>query len=167
MIDYSDPQRGGYSDAQREAFCSLAADKGIAPAIRELGYPSFPTAQKWLRARGIKVSIDSLMAQVRQYHILYSVEDMLTVVESGVARAMETYQNNPALSPNDQQRTASAVQKLITTWQTLNGRASQITENRESDPLDVALVQLLDAERLRNGRTAANVEVSQSAELFE
>jgi len=144
----SDP---GYSDAQREAFVALAADKGIAPAIRELGFPSFPTATKWLQARGITITVDSLMANVKAYHKFYSLEDMVSVVECGASRALETYQTTPALSPNDQLRTAGAVQRLVTTWQTLNGRASQITESRETDSLDVALVQLLDAERTRNG----------------
>ena len=148
-----------YTDQEREAFCALAHDIGIAPAMRELGYPSMPAACKWLKARGIAITLDSLMANVKKFHTLYEVDDLLTVVETGVARVVEMYTQTD-LTPDGMQRAATATQKLVSSWLLLKGKATSISETRESDALDVALVDLLNAEKARNVLNEDSIKIN-------
>lgn len=138
-----------YTDDDRETYVALAQEIGIAPAIRRLGYPTVPSAHKWLKARNIRITVSSLMAEVKRFHHFYDITEMLVVVETGVARVVEMYTEDN-LSPDDMQKAATATAKLVNSWLLLQGKSTSISETRESDALDVALVDLLNAEKARN-----------------
>lgn len=139
-----------YSDKQRDEYLKLAQEVGISKAIRDLGYPAWPTAQKWVKAAGIDVSLNKIMSQAKKYHTFYETEDMLMVVEEGIERCREVYVESDSLTPEDLKKTAEATQKLANVWQVLQGKASAITENRDTTPIDVELFALLENERKRN-----------------
>jgi hypothetical protein len=61
-----------YTDEMKDEFIELAQMKGIAPAIRELGWPSFPTAQKFFKDRNLAMpEIDSLMMKAAEMKVYY------------------------------------------------------------------------------------------------
>ena len=118
-----------YDDKQRADFVELAQNIGIGRAIRELGYPSYPTAQSWVRAAGVKPNVDNAYAQIKDWHTFYQVEDMLLVVDEGISLCQDMIIK--ATQPDDLKKLAESLQKLVNTRQVLEGKATSITEKRE------------------------------------
>ena len=154
-----------YTDTQIDEYLVLAQEIGIGKAIRELGYPkSWATGQKWAKLRGVKVSLDDLMANVKKYHTFYETEDMLAVIEEGIERAREKFVEE-SLDADSLKKVAEAVQKLSNTWLLLQGKATGIKENRETDQMDAGLADLLMKERIKNNKTSAIELVSSPKQL--
>ena len=118
-----------YDDKQRAAFVELAQQIGIGRAIRELGYPTYPTAQGWCRAAGVVPIKDSAYAQMKEWHTFYQVEDMLIVIDEGISVARDMMLT--AQSPDDMKKLSEAIQKLSNTRLLLEGKSTSITEKRE------------------------------------
>lgn len=119
-----------YDDTQRAAFVELAQQIGIGRAIRELKYPSYPTAQSWCRAAGVEPNTDQAYAQLKAYHTFYQVEDLLIVIDEGISVAQTMLAN--AETPDDLKRLAESIQKLTNTRLLLEGKATSIKENRDT-----------------------------------
>lgn len=118
-----------YDDQQRADFVELAASIGIGRAIRELGYPTYPTAQSWCRARGVTPNKDSAYSQMKDWHTLYQVEDILIVIDEGISAAQDMIAT--VQTPDELKKLAEAVQKLGNTRLLLEGKSTSITEKRE------------------------------------
>jgi hypothetical protein len=118
-----------YDEEQRATFVELAAQIGIGRAIRELGYPSYPTAQAWCRARGVEPNVDNAYAQIKEWHTFYQVEDLLIVIDEGISVARDMMLT--AHTPDDIKRLAESIQKLTNTRLLLEGKATSIKENRD------------------------------------
>ena len=122
-----------YDDKMKASFVELAAIIGIGRAIRELGYPSYPAAQSWMRARGVEPNRDSAYAQMKDWHTFYQVEDLLVVIDEGISAAQEMYVR-PDLTPDDLKKVSESIQKLTNTRLLLEGKATSINEKRELGP---------------------------------
>src|SRR4051812_3130123 len=123
-----------YDDEQRAEFIQLAQQIGIGRAIRELGYPTYPTAQSWMRAAGVKPNVDQAYAQMKEWHTFYQVEDLLIVGDEIVS----TIQDMIAKADNadDVKKLTEAYQKAVNSRLVLEGKATSITEKREVSPED-------------------------------
>lgn len=119
-----------YDDTQRATFVELAQQIGIGRAIRELGYPSYPTAQSWCRAAGVEPNTDQAYAQMKEWHTYYQVEDLLIVIDEGISTAQQMLAK--AETPDDLKRLAESIQKLTNTRLLLEGKATSIKENRDT-----------------------------------
>lgn len=137
-----------YTDQDRADFCELAKEIGIGRAIRELGFPTYPTAVSWLKARGIEPNVDKIMQDIKKYHTYYEVEDLLVTFDNGIAVAEEMIAK--AESPDDLKRIADALYKLIQTRNLLEGKATQINEKRETTQQDLEIMELLSIEKAKN-----------------
>lgn len=129
-----------YTDEQRAAFIELAEQIGIGRAIRELGYPSYPSAQSWCRAAGIEPNVDTAYAQIKAWHTFYQVEDLLIVIDEGISVVQEMLLN--ATDADEAKKLAEAVQKLVNTRLLLEGKATNISEHKttvEDSEFDKAL----------------------------
>lgn len=131
-----------YDDEQRSVFVELAQQIGIGRAIRELGYPSYPTAQAWCRSRGVVPNKDSAYAQLNDWHTFYQVEDMLIVIDEGISRVQELLVD--AQTADDMKKLSEALQKLANTRLLLEGKSTSITERRDTTE-DNEFKQALDA----------------------
>ena len=118
-----------YDDKQRADFVELAQQIGIGRAIRELGYPTYPTAQGWCRAAGVVPNKDTAYAQMKEWHTFYQVEDMLIVIDEGISVARDMMLT--AQTPDDMKKLSEAIQKLSNTRLLLEGKSTSITEKRE------------------------------------
>lgn len=143
-------KRAEYTPQERAKFLELAQEIGLSRSIRELGYPSWPTAQKWAKASGVEVSLNTMMANTRKYHTFYETEDMLTVIEAGIERVREQYVETKDLDADSQKKLAESMQKLSNTWLLLQGKANSINEKRESTPMDVEIFKLLEEQKKLN-----------------
>jgi hypothetical protein len=141
-----------YTDKQKNDFCILAQEVGIGKAIRELKYPSYPTAITWMKARGISPNIDSLMQTVKQYHLFWENAEARVVAESGMARIHELLANNE-IGPEEMKKLADAYSKYVNAWLVLQGKSNDIRESRETTQSDLAIMDLLNSQRAKNAKT--------------
>jgi hypothetical protein len=139
-----------FTEEEITKFLDVAQEVGIGKAIRDLGYPkSWATGQKWAEMRGVKVSLNEVMANAKKYHTYYETEDMLAVVEEGIMRAKEKFVEED-LDADELKKVSESVQKLSNTWLLLQGRATGINESRQSDKMDEDIAALLMQERKKN-----------------
>ena len=140
-----------YTNQQRAEFLELASEIGITRAKRKLGFPtSWITGKRWAEAAGIELPLDEIKAQAAAHNDWYTTEELLVVVQEGLRRAQEALENSDDLDPDQQKKLAEAVQKYTNTWLLLQGKANSISEHRTKDSMDLALVDLLNEEKMRN-----------------
>ena len=130
-----------YDDQQRAEFIELAQQIGIGRAIRELGYPTYPTAQAWIQAAGVEPNIDSAYQAMKHWDKFYQAEELLVIVDEGinVVRGMLA----TAETADDAKKLSEALQKLTNTRLLLEGKSTSITENRAVASEDSELAQAL------------------------
>lgn len=130
-----------YDDQQRAEFIELAQQIGIGRSIRELGYPTYPTAQAWMRAAGVEPNTDSAYSQMKQWHTFYQVEDLLLVIDEGISVVQEMLVK--AETADDMKKLSESLQKLTNTRLLLEGKSTSITEKRAVAQEDHELAQAL------------------------
>ena len=147
-----------YSDEQQAEFCSLAQEIGIGRAIRELGYPSYPAAVKWMKARGIKPNVDQIMQEAKKWHVFYQTEDMLIMIDNGMAVIEELF--SVASDADEVKKLAESIQKLVNARLILEGKANSISEKREVTQQDLEIAELLRLERMNQSQQHDSPNVS-------
>jgi hypothetical protein len=130
-----------YDYHQRAEFIELAQQIGIGRAIRELGYPTYPTAQAWMRAAGVSPNKDTAYAQMKDWHTFYQVEDLLIVIDEGISAAQSLLVQVD--NADDMKKLSEALQKLANTRLLLEGKSTSITEKREKTAEDSEFEQAL------------------------
>ena len=139
-----------YSDKKKADFCALAQEIGIGKAIRQLGYPSYPTGISWMKARGIKPNLDTLMQTVKQYHLFWENAEARVVAESAMERIHDMVRNDPSIGPEEVKKLGDAYSKFLNGWLVLQGKANDIKEARETTQSDLAIMDLLNSQRAKN-----------------
>lgn len=140
-----------YSDEQINDFLAIAQEVGITRAKRELGYPgSWSTAQRWAKLRGVECAVDEVMARAAASHEWYKTEEVITIAQEGFNRVYEELVNNPHLTSDDQKKLAEALMKHYNVWANAQGKATNISESRQTDGFDAHLADLLNSERAKN-----------------
>lgn len=138
-----------YSDEEIETFITTASDVGIARAQRELGYPnSWATANRWIKSRGIEITVDSLKSKSAEFNQWYDTEETLIIAQAGMDRVYETLMEQNLL-PDDQKKMAEAFQKYANTWMLLKGRSTNITETRSVGELNLEVQQIIEEEEAK------------------
>lgn len=139
-----------YSENKVTEFIELAQLKGMAPAIRELGYPSYPTGQKWFRERGIELpTIDSLMQKAAELRVFYGDNEKKYAVQTLMDRIVEKLQEED-LDADGINKLGNALAKAIQTFQLIDGKATSVTETRTKDGVDLGAMDLINAAKARN-----------------
>lgn len=139
-----------YTDKQQNDFCVLAEEVGIGKAIRSLGYPTYPTAISWMKARGITPNLDTLMQNVKQYHLFWENAEARVVAESAMERIHDMVRNDPSIGPEEVKKLGDAYSKFLNGWLVLQGKANDIKEARETTQSDLAIMDLLNSQRAKN-----------------
>jgi hypothetical protein len=147
-----------YSDEQINDFLEVAQEVGITRAKRELGYPkSWGTAQRWAELRGVTVAVDEIKAVAAAVREAYKDEDVMVVVTEGFNRVYEEITTKPELTADDLKKLSEAANKFFNMYASIKGKATSITENRQTDSMDQHLEELLAAERAKNILRKENV----------
>lgn len=138
-----------YTDQDKAEFCDVAKEIGIGRAMRQLGYPlSYLSGVQWMKARGIEPNVMTYMQNIKAYHTYYQVEDLLVTMDNAISTAEELMM--AADNADDMKKIADALYKIVQTRQLLEGKATAISEKRETTQADLALIDLINAERARN-----------------
>lgn len=138
-------KRKHYTQEEVDDFVELAQAKGIAPAIRELGYPSYPGAQKWFKEKGLEMPhVDSLMAKAAEMKVFYDDSAKKASLQIAIDRIVEMIQENAGLTADDINKLSNALAKLLQTFQLIEGKSTQINEKVEISETDKNIERLMN-----------------------
>ena len=140
-----------YTDEQITEFIEIAGEMGIGPAMRQLGYPkSYHTAKKFFVQRNIDTpTANSLAVMAKQLDIFYTDREKILAAQAVIDRSVEAlYQDN--LASDDISKLSNALHKAIQTINLIEGKSTNINENRSKDGSDLAIVDMLNEAKMRN-----------------
>lgn len=149
-----------FTEDQVTEFIELAQEMGIGPAMRNLGYPkSYHTAKKFFQQRNIDMpTANTLAVMTKQLDIFYSDKEKLLAAQAVVDRTVEAlYQDT--LTSDDINKLANAMHKAIQTINLIEGKSTNISENRSKDGTDLAIVDILNEAKMRNNLIKDNIKV--------
>lgn len=144
----------GYSQFTEEEMSNylvLAQEIGISPAMRQLGYPkSYHTAKKWFEQRNIELpSLDSLAKMAVDMKVFYDDREKVLAAQAVLDRCVETLMEDN-LDSDQLNKLANAVHKAIQTINLVEGKSTAISENRNKDGQDLAIIDMLNEAKARN-----------------
>ena len=140
-----------FTEEQVTEFIELAQEMGIGPAMRQLGYPkSYHTAKKFFVQRNIDMPTANTLAVIsKQLDIFYSDRDKIVAAQAVIDRTVEKLYEDDLLA-EDINKLSNALHKAIQTINLIEGKSTNINENRSKDGTDLAIVDMLNEARMRN-----------------
>ena len=140
-----------YSEEQITSFIEVAQEMGIGPSLRKLGYPgSYHTAKKWFEQRGLDMpTMDTLAKMAVDLRVFYTDKEKVIAAQAVLDRCVESLMED-TLDPDQLNKLANAVHKAIQTINLIEGKSTAISENRQKDGQDLAIIDLLNEAKMRN-----------------
>ena len=140
-----------FTEEQITEFINVAQEIGIGPAIRTVGYPgSYHTAKKWFEQRSVDLpTIDTLAKMAVDMRVFYTDKEKVIAAQAVLDRCVETLMED-ALDADQLNKLANAVHKAIQTINLIEGKSTNISENRQKDGQDLAIIDLLNEAKVRN-----------------
>ena len=142
-------------------FIELAQEMGIGPAMRNLGYPkSYHTAKKFFVQRNIEMPTANTLAVIsKQLDIFYTDRDKIVAAQSVIDRTVEKLYEDDLLA-EDINKLSNALHKAIQTINLIEGKSTNINENRSKDGTDLAIVDILNEAKMRNQSIKDHLKVN-------
>ena len=140
-----------FTDEQITEFIEMAAEMGIGPTMRTLGYPkSYHTAKKWHIQRNIDMpTANSLAVMSKQLDIFYTDKEKILAAQAVIDRSVEALYQDDLMS-DDISKLSNALHKAIQTINLIEGKSTNINENRSKDGTDLAIVDMLNEAKARS-----------------
>lgn len=131
-----------YTPQEQEEFIEVAKVEGISGAIKTLGYPnSWATGERWFTARGLEAPVvNEVKAMANAMKEAYSDRNKVVIAEVGLERVLDTL-NRGDLSADDLKKTAEAYQKFVGTMNLIEGKSTEVVENRDIAPEVLTAIQ--------------------------
>lgn len=164
-----------YTDAQKQALVDRAAQIGLTPAVKELGYPeTVATASRWCTALGVTVQKSALATYAASMKSFYGHREKMALLHRLLDEAydilvngekdpeQETVTQDPMtgeihvdyirkpVSAVTISRLVSSVQRTIQTIELLEGRATERAEVINPDSTDVELASMIREYKAKN-----------------
>ena len=149
-----------YTDEQITEFIEQANEMGIGPTMRLLGYPkSYHTAKKFYVQRNIDMPTSNTLAiMAKQLDIFYTDKEKVLAAQAVIDRSVEAlYQDT--LSSDDINKLSNALHKAIQTINLIEGKSTNINENRSKDGSDLAIIDMLNEAKVRSENIKSNLKV--------
>ena len=149
-----------FTDEQIDEFINMAAEMGIGPTMRTLGYPkSYHTAKKWHIQRGIEMpTANSLAIMAKNLDIFYTDKEKILAAQAIIDRSVEAlYQDE--LTSDDINKLSNSLHKAIQTINLIEGKSTNINENRSKDGSDLAIVDMLNEAKMRSESIKDNLRI--------
>ena len=149
-----------FTEEQVAEFIETANEMGIGPAMRYLGYPkSYHTAKKFYVQRNIDMpTANTLAVMAKQLDIFYTDKEKVLAAQAVIDRTVEALYED-TLASDDISKLSNALHKAIQTINLIEGKSTNINENRSKDGSDLAIIDMLNEAKVRN-ETIKNTLVS-------
>lgn len=140
-----------FTEEQVSEFIECANEMGIGPAMRYLQYPkSYHTAKKFYMQRNIDMpTANTLAVMSKQLDVFYRDKEKVLAAQAVIDRTVEALYED-ALTSDDISKLSNALHKAIQTINLIEGKSTNINENRSKDGSDLAIVDMLNEAKMRN-----------------
>jgi len=140
-----------YTEEMVTEFIDMANEMGIGPAMRTLGYPkSYHTAKKFYVQRNIDMpTANTLAVMAKQLDIFYNDKEKVLAAQAVLDRSIEKLYEEDLLA-EDINKLSNAIHKAIQTINLIEGKSTNINENRSKDGSDLAIIDMLNEAKIRN-----------------
>jgi len=140
-----------FTEEQVSEFIECANEMGIGPAMRYMGYPkSYHTAKKFYVQRNIDMpTANTLAVMSKNLHIFYTDREKVLAAQAVIDRTVEALYED-TLASDDISKLSNALHKAIQTINLIEGKSTNINENRSKDGTDLAIVDMLNEAKARN-----------------
>jgi hypothetical protein len=148
-----------YTEEMVTEFIDMANEMGIGPAMRTLGYPkSYHTAKKFYVQRNIDMpTANTLAVMAKQLDIFYSDKEKVLAAQAVLDRSIEKLYEDDLLA-EDINKLSNAIHKAIQTINLIEGKSTNINENRSKDGSDLAIIDMLNEAKVRNNLIKDNIK---------
>jgi hypothetical protein len=150
-----------FTEEQIDEFIQMAAEMGIGPTMRTLGYPkSYHTAKKWHIQRNIEMpTANSLAIMAKNLDIFYTDKEKILAAQAVIDRSVEALYQDDLIS-DDISKLSNALHKAIQTINLIEGKSTNINENRSKDGSDLAIIDMLNEAKTRSNLIKDSLHVS-------
>jgi len=140
-----------FTEEQVSEFIECANEMGIGPAMRYLQYPkSYHTAKKFYVQRNIDMpTANTLAVMSKQLDVFYRDKEKVLAAQAVIDRTVEALYED-SLTSDDISKLSNALHKAIQTINLIEGKSTNINENRSKDGSDLAIVDMLNEAKMRN-----------------
>ena len=140
-----------FTEEQVSEFIECANEMGIGPAMRYLQYPkSYHTAKKFYVQRNIDMpTANTLAVMSKQLDVFYRDKEKVLAAQAVIDRTVEALYED-TLTSDDISKLSNALHKAIQTINLIEGKSTNINENRSKDGSDLAIVDMLNEAKMRN-----------------
>lgn len=149
-----------YTEEMITEFIDMANEMGIGPAMRTLGYPkSYHTSKKFYVQRNIDMpTANTLAVMSKQLDIFYTDKEKVLAAQAVLDRSIEKLYEDDLLA-EDINKLSNAIHKAIQTINLIEGKSTNINENRSKDGSDLAIIDMLNEAKIRNESIKDNLRV--------
>jgi len=140
-----------FTEEEISEFIETANEMGIGPAMRTLGYPkSYHTAKKFYMQRNVDMpTANTLAVMTKQLDIFYTDKEKVLAAQAVIDRTVEALYEDDLVS-DDIAKLSNALHKAIQTINLIEGKSTNINENRSKDGSDLAIVDMLNEAKMRS-----------------
>lgn len=149
-----------FTEEQISEFIETANEMGIGPAMRYLGYPkSYHTAKKFYVQRNLDMpTANSLAVMAKQLDIFYSDKEKVLAAQAVIDRSVEKLYEEDLLA-DDINKLSNSIHKAIQTINLIEGKSTNINENRSKDGTDLAIVDMLNEAKVRSNKIKDSLKI--------
>lgn len=149
-----------FTEEQVSEFIEMANEMGIGPAMRTLGYPkSYHTAKRFYAQRNIDMpTANSLAVMAKDLAIFYNDKEKVLAAQAVLDRSIEKLYEEDLLA-EDINKLSTAIHKAIQTINLIEGKSTNINENRSKDGSDLAIVDMLNEAKMRSENIKQSLKV--------
>jgi hypothetical protein len=149
-----------FTEEQVSEFIEMANEMGIGPAMRTLGYPkSYHTAKRFYTQRNIDMpTANSLAVMAKDLAIFYNDKEKVLAAQAVLDRSIEKLYEEDLLA-EDINKLSTAIHKAIQTINLIEGKSTNINENRSKDGSDLAIVDMLNEAKMRSESIKQSLKV--------
>jgi uncharacterized protein YoxC len=147
-----------FNEEQISEFIECANEMGIGPAMRYLSYPkSYHTAKKFYVQRNLDMpTANTLAVMSKQLDVFYRDNEKILAAQAVIDRSVEKLYEDDLLA-DDINKLSNAIHKAIQTINLIEGKSTNINENRSKDGTDLAIVDMLNEAKARNNLIKDNI----------
>ena len=149
-----------FTEDQISEFIECANEMGIGPAMRYLSYPkSYHTAKKFYVQRNLDMpTANTLAVMSKQLDVFYRDNEKVLAAQAVIDRSVEKLYEDDLLA-DDINKLSNAIHKAIQTINLIEGKSTNINENRSKDGTDLAIVDMLNEAKARNNLIKDNIKI--------
>jgi hypothetical protein len=150
-----------FTEEQISEFIETANEMGIGPAMRYLSYPkSYHTAKKFYMQRNLDMpTANTLAIMTKNIDIFYKDNEKVLAAQAVIDRSVEKLYEEDLLA-EDINKLSNAIHKAIQTINLIEGKSTNINENRSKDGTDLAIVDMLNEAKARNNLIKDNLKIN-------